>query len=188
MRDFLPAVLSRMAKQQRGFTLIETLVAASLMTVLLGAVLSMSATSQKIAPKDQERAYGLQDAQTGLYSMTRELRQSYGINAITATQMDVNVRKGGVAKRVVYDCNQTSAKVATMKQCSRWEVVGGIAGTKVPVVPIISSATFTYTPSSGTPTFVQVKINIPAKGELKIGDRHTLVLDDGFYMRNLDLV
>src|SRR4029453_8799886 len=98
-----------------------------------GATLSLSATSQKIAPKDQERAYGLQDAQTGLYSMTRELRQSYGINAATATQMDVSVRKGGVLHRVVYDCNQTSAKVATLKQCSRWEIVAGVAGTKVPV-------------------------------------------------------
>lgn len=187
MREHLRVVAWRSLKEQRGFTLVEGLVTASLMTVILAAVLSLGETSQKLAPRDEERAFTLRDAQVGLSGMTRELRQSYTLNSYTATSMDVLVRTGGASRRVVYDCNQTHPTQPTMKRCSRWEIVGGNPTTKVPVVPLVSAASFTYEPAGTTPPwYVRMKLDIPAKGDRSNGYKHKVVLDDGFYMRNLD--
>jgi Tfp pilus assembly protein PilV len=180
----LHRVLLRARSEERGFTLLEAMITASLLTVVLSAVLSLGATAQRIAPKDRERADVLRDAQIGLYSMTRQLRQAYAINVRTATQMDVNVRVNGVSKRYVYDCNQTHPTKAGMKRCSRWEFATPTV--KKTMVDTVSAASFTYEPASA-PTFVRVTLTIPAKGDVTNGARHSDVLDDGFYMRNLDL-
>jgi prepilin-type N-terminal cleavage/methylation domain-containing protein len=171
---------------EAGFTLIEVLLVASILAVVLGAILSLSATSQKLAPRDQEWAFTLRDAQVALHGMTRELRGTYVLNAGGATSMDATVMANGVSKRVVYDCNQPDPTDATLKQCVRYLNTGGVAGTKVVVIPKVKSASFTYEPTTGTPNFVRIKLDIPAKGERKDGFKHSFVLDDGVYLRNLE--
>src|SRR5207302_54087 len=49
------------------------------------------------------------------------------------------------------------------------------------------SPVFTYaTNGSGRTTYASAHVEVPAKGARPTGYSHRIVLDDGFYMRNLD--
>jgi len=179
---------------QRGFSLIETMFAAVILIVVLGAILTASEAAQRVVPKDEALAFTLRDSQVALDRMTRELRQAYSINSNTATKMDANVRLRGVTgstgttfRRVVYDCSIAVAGSPGIEQCVRYEVsTGGVAGPQETVVPRVRTASFSYEPSSAAPKYVRATLNVPATGERKQGYAHDVFLDAGFYMRNLD--
>ena len=159
----------------------------SLLTVVLTAILSLSETSQRLYPKDEQWAASLRESQVGLHAITRELRQAYVLNSYTASSIDAQLRVNGTNRRVVFDCNSAHPSVPGLKQCIRYEVTGTGPGPSRVMVPQVSQATFTYEPAApAPPKFVRAKLRVPAKGALAKGHSHSIVLDDGVYMRNLD--
>jgi Tfp pilus assembly protein PilW len=181
-------LLRRISGEERGFTLVELVAAALLLTMILGAILALSVTADKVGPRDQERAFAIRDSQVGLARMTRELRQTYQIISRTSTSMTAQVHTGGITRRVVYDCNQNHPTDTGLKQCVRYTVSGGVNSASVVIVPRVISAAFTYEPvGAATPKYVRILLQVPSKGDRKTdGHKHRIVLDDGFYMRNLD--
>jgi prepilin-type N-terminal cleavage/methylation domain-containing protein len=63
-------------RSDRGFTLVELLVTASLMVVVLLAVAGIADTTQRSSQRDQARATTLAAGQAGLARMAYELRQA----------------------------------------------------------------------------------------------------------------
>jgi type II secretory pathway pseudopilin PulG len=185
MRDWDVRLLRRIAGGESGFTLIETVAVTGLLAVVMAAVLTLAETSQRIAPRDRERAHVIRESQLGLHRMTRELRQSYALLSWSETSIEARVLVNGTATRVVYDCNQQHPTDTSLKRCARWVVQSNGATTpKIPVVDRILSGSFAYE-GGPPPEYAQVTVTVPAKGELKEGYAHKVVLDDGFYMRNL---
>ena len=52
----------------------------------------------------------------------------------------------------------------------------------------LSGVLFTYSPGPLNPTYVKVHIEVPEKGERVGGFHQSFVLDDGFYLRNTDVL
>ena len=176
-------LLSRLRDQQAGFTLIEVTITAALLSFIVLAILAISDNTTKHAVQDQERAHVIREAQVGLHRMTRELRQAYTINSNTATSMSVQVLVGGVGTTVVYNCGVVHPTDASLRRCTR--TVG--VDTVVVVDRIKPGTVFTYDGFS-PPRYVQARVSVPAKGERTTsGHAFSIVLDDGFYMRNLDV-
>jgi len=177
----------RVRDDESGFTLIEMLVAAVVGILVTGAALSLVETIAKIAPKDQERAHAIRDAQVGLYRMTRELRQAQSVNGATPTLMDIDLTIGVVTKRVVYDCGGT--------RCLRSEAPVGAeppSGGEVVVDRLLNDAggdpVFTYSPAGALPPdHVAVSISVPASGGSENGHGHRVVFEDGLALRNVGL-
>jgi formylmethanofuran dehydrogenase subunit A len=171
---------------EAGYALTELLVVASLLVIVLGAVLTLGETSQRIAPKETERAMVIREAQVGLHRMTRELRQAFASPApeITASRAEASLQVSGVATRVVYDCNVTSTTNPDYKQCVRYvEAANGtLSGGQVIVDRVLNGSSVFSTPST---SYVRAVVEVAARGDLKDGYDHKVVLDDGFYMRNL---
>jgi hypothetical protein len=163
-------------------------VVAGLLVIVLGAVLTLGETSQRIAPKETERAMVIREAQVGVHRMTRELRQAFADPApeITASRAEASVPPlvSGVGTRVVYDCNVTSPTNPDYKQCVRYvEAANGtLSGGHVVVDRVLNGASVFSTPST---SYVRALVEVAARGDLKNGYDHRVVLDDGFYMRNL---
>jgi len=177
----------RRAANERGFTLIELLVTVSLLSVVLAAILSLSQTSQQLVPRDEEWAATLRDSRSGLAGMTRELRHTYAINSITATSIDAQVRVNGRTRRVRFDCNSTHPSVPTLKQCLRSEVVGGVSGQAKAIVPALVSASLVSEPAApAAPNYVRITLKVPAAGAGANGHGHSIFLDDGVYLRNVN--
>ena len=111
-----------------GWSLIELLVAMAIFTFVMGAALSLFEVAVKSAPKDQERAVAVREAQTGLSGMTREVRNAYDIVEFPMTGanaynvIDFLVTRQGVNKRVRYECGVTDNDVTpALKKCERSE-------------------------------------------------------------------
>ncbi len=128
MTRTVPSPTSLMARMRArlaaegGWSLIELLVAMAIFTFVMGAALSLFEVTVKSAPKDQERAVAVREAQTGLSGMTREVRNAYDIVELTPNVIDFLVARQGVNRRVRYECGVTDASVTpALKQCQRSE-------------------------------------------------------------------
>lgn len=96
-------VLSRL-RDDRGFTLIEMMIASALFLLILGVVLSSfdsGTKSERISQARQEALVSLRQAMT---QMTKELRQATSVaTTSTATHIDMQTLVSGAAHHVVYD-------------------------------------------------------------------------------------
>jgi type II secretory pathway pseudopilin PulG len=204
------AISSRL-REERGLTLVEMLVTVLLMGLVVTAILGILDTSARIVPKDTERATAIGEAQSGLNRMIRELRQAYRIVGWTSNsvQMRVNVLRDNPATTgpdyanltVDYTCGGDPAA------CVRREAPAGnglpASGALVidrilnsgPAIPAARrifdfdqspDRSVGVTAASVRPTYVTVRIEVPAAGERGAGGyANSVVLEDGLYVRNV---
>jgi hypothetical protein len=171
---------------EAGYALTELLITTSLLVIVLGAVLTLGETSQRVAPKETERAHVIREAQTGLHRMTRELRHAYDSDpdpdqdSLVVTPSTVHADVIGLDDPVSYDCNQPHPTNPSYTRCLRY--VNGVGGEVVVDRVLNGDAVFTLTP----PDYVRAVVEVGAGGDLKNGYDYPILLEDGFYMRNLD--
>jgi hypothetical protein len=203
---FLAWARRRLASDERGSLLIEYLVAISILVVVSGALLGLLEMTAKVAPRDQERAHAVREAQVGVHQMTRELRQAYQVLSSSSQHLDVLVRLPKDAPdtalveshstwHVLYTCGGTGSAPG---KCVRYEARPGavMPSTGETVIdrvlnwsPALPSAegVFDYSESENRfrPSYVRVRIEVPAAGERTEGYRYRTELEDGFHVRNL---
>lgn len=184
-------LLSRLLREEQGFTLVEQLVVCGGLAVILAAILGLADLASKTAPADHERVHATREAQVEVDKMTRELRSAHAIT-IESFKATAQVLKSGVAVTVTYDCSGTP--VNGLRQCVRSQT-GGSGGTARTVLPRIANATsrpvFTASQRADSAgvnwtTYVRVIVEVPSRGERSTGGKARIVLDDGFYLRNVD--
>jgi type II secretory pathway pseudopilin PulG len=169
-----------------GYALVELMVVAALLVIVLGAILALGETTQRIAPKETERANVIREAQVGLHRMTRELRHAYQAPAVTGSTMQANVLGAGGATRTVrYDCDEAHPTDAAYTRCVRQVYSGGTWSTAEVVIDRVLNGTAVFALTS--PDYVGARVEIAARGGLQDGHDHRIILEDGFYMRNLDV-
>ena len=192
-------------------TLAEVAISMAIFAVVLPATLGIVDTMAKIAPKDQEHAHAIREAQAGLQRMAHDLRQTYNLRGTSPTSMDILVRLKGQDRHVLYQCDAPhpddpkNPHDQTYRRCLRYEAAIGVdLNTVTPSVVVhrILNGTqaepvFTYRrydPTTGTdvpdslrPSHVGIRIKVPARGENKAGLNHSIAFDDGIYLRNLGL-
>ena len=129
--------------------------------------------------------------------MTRELRQAVQIYSAGDAAMDVQVVIDGTPTRILYRCDwqpsgssyrqcvrAASTNLATQPSASTGQLVVDRVLNGTSAAPS-DPGVFTFSPNSTTPTYVEAKVVLPAKGRSSAGYSHSFVLDDGFYLRNL---
>jgi Tfp pilus assembly protein PilW len=177
--------------EERGHTLVELLVAASLMLLVLGTVGVVVMVVQRTQPQVSDHAAQIQRGQALMERLTRELRQTRGVvgtptaSAITFQTYVRRTACGGASPaetdttaaipcQVTYQCSASA--------CFRTEVApGGSGGTPVELVRgLDSSAPFSYSPSAADPDYVGVQLVFPGRE----GD-DAVTLDDGVNLRNV---
>jgi type II secretory pathway pseudopilin PulG len=182
-------ILQRVVKDDSGWSLIELLAVLGIMTVVLGAILGLLETSTRLAPQDRERALAIREGQVGVHRMVAELRQGVPAAGTTpsqdpSNQLDLVVK--GVSIR--YDCSVAIASTS-YHQCKRYVInADGSLGTGVIVVPRLANGTDAkpvfYPNAAVPPTYYEVKVEVPEKGERSSGYAGSMVFNDGFYLRN----
>jgi Tfp pilus assembly protein PilX len=161
------------------------MVVASLLVIVLSAILALGETTQRIAPKESERAHVIREAQVGLHRMTRELRHAYQAPTVSGSAMQANVLgTNGTTATVRYDCDEAHPTDSAYTQCVRQVFSSGSwsAGELVIDRVLNGTAVFDFTP----PDYVSATVEVAARGDLNDGYDHRVILEDGFYMRNLD--
>ena len=189
------------SRSESGFTLVELLVSMSLLTVVIGGLLGLAESVLPVAARDQERAHVLNQAQSGMDRMTRELRQATRVvwTSPTTDAIWVEVDRTGTTVEVLYDCRvQPVGK--PYRQCVRATgtdpaVSPSAANGRVVIDRVLNGtaaapthpSVFAFSPNAASPVQISTEIVVAAQGERHSSHdyRHLIVLDDGFYMRNL---
>jgi type II secretory pathway pseudopilin PulG len=184
----LRTALARL-RSERGYTLAELLVGMATMSFVLLALMGLLDSVVQTAPREEERANAIREGQTGLHIMTRELRQANKVWTPGRTQIYINV---GDDRHVLYDCDVVDPANSAYRQCRRWSAaIGSELPLNQPGSVVVSRRlpgdVFTYEPNLVNPTYVKVALKVPQSGERKGGYQASLVLDDGFYLRNTDV-
>ena len=189
-RSLLTRLLDRL-RDHRGFTLTEQLVVSAGLVVILGAIMGLADLAAQTAPADRERMHAVRDAESELDKMVRELRKAHAIT-IEPFRATAQLLDGGVNVTVTYDCS--AAPVNGLRKCDRSQA-GGVSAPAQTVLPRVANGTarpvFTaqqrqdQTNLSWT-TYVRVILEGPSRGERTVGGQARVVLDDGFYLRNVD--
>jgi type II secretory pathway pseudopilin PulG len=183
-------LLSRLRRDQRGFTLVEQLVVIGCMSFIIAAIVGVMEMAQQVVPGDTERSHQVRTSQTGLDRMSRELRHAYALTVTGGNVVDANVAFRNRTYSVKYDCSLFMPGSTTVKRCVRSET-GGSAATETVIENVVNPSTrpvFTATDrdaTSGT-TYVRAAVEVKASGTRKAGQNHRVVLEDGFYLRNRD--
>jgi prepilin-type N-terminal cleavage/methylation domain-containing protein len=189
-------LLGRLRSDEGGFSLIELLVTILILGLVLGATLSMLSTTNALVPADIQAGHTLEDAQTGINRMTRELRQGSNLqiyNGGTAATAGDRIFADFGTKRVLYQCDL--AQSAALNLCRRIEGTtttspspGGTGPTLVPAIQNAGSTVFNQPGGAGTKYF-QLFIKVKSNSDVKINSSssvggHQVTFRDGFYARN----
>jgi type II secretory pathway pseudopilin PulG len=210
MRLRATRVWFRIRSEERGYSLPELLVVCAMFALVLVAVLDVFGFAQAQAPKDIEYSHAITESTAGLARMTRELRDAYRINgtdgdAVTGVGTTVtffaylNVNgTPDVDTEVEYSCDQPSLSNPTNHSyysCRRVSTPDGSALPSISTGAVIidrveNPNVFTFIGATGTPnpiypSYVQENVLIPAAGPLTHSLAHTIKLNNGTALPNL---
>jgi Tfp pilus assembly protein PilW len=188
--------LRQRAGEESGWTLVELLVAASLGLVVVGGAVAVFVGGVRSAPLARSQAAGVQQAQTAMDRLTREVRGGTSIVTATATQLAVityvrSATCGGLPAANAISCRVTYTCAAGV--CTRVEAQpNGLApGPAVRVVSgLTSNNVFSYVPNTGgtsncaatgTAASSYVCVSLAFAGN---AGRNAITLTDGVGLRN----
>lgn len=195
-------------RDESGFTLVELLVAMTLLTIVFGSLLYPIEFAQTQTPKELEYAHSISTGVTGLQTMMREIRLAYRINGTNAdpssgvgSMIDFFATINGTDEEIEYDCSQpypTGTGNTYASQYHRCRRVSAPTGSALPAIStgavvidrILNTNVFTFTGAGGTPNpvypnYVEATVQVPARGPLNSGLNHTITLDNGTSIPNL---
>ena len=190
----------RLRAEQSGFTLIEVMMAVALLSVVLGAVLSLSHTGSRVAERDLVRANAIEEIQTGIARMDRELRTAVQVvsptGATPTNSVDFVARVtqpggGRALRRVRYACDAPSPTIPGLQACYRYEgaTSGTPAGTGQLIVDQLTNGTVAnpvFTANAAPATYFSIHLERSAKGTLPDGHDYSITHDHGVYLRAVD--
>jgi len=207
-------LLTRLRRDESGFTLIEVLLVSAMLVVILGAIAGLATTAERMTPVANESALHLVEAQTGLDRMVREIRSGHNVAAGSspaAVTFDVRQRSDGVTTQVTYDCNAAHPAGGALRRCVR-----RVAGAEEVVVDRVVNADvgkpiFSYAVQEGVAdseetegeaetegeeetvsaphiNYVEVAVVVPGRGERQQGPGYRTTLEDAAYLRNVDVL
>lgn len=177
---------------EAGFTLVELVVAISMVTIVLAALMVPLLSAQRIETRDLSYADAQQSARTGLDAMVSQVRQAYNILATSGNSVDFDEYINGVAYRVYYECD-VSQPSGPYHECVRLQVAAGAALPSLNRASVAiqnltngtsSNPVFSFEPDSVAPYYMTATVQVPASAGTTGGLSHTITFSDGALMRN----
>lgn len=178
----------RSLRSERGLTLVELLVSATMGVVVMGAVAMLVISAVRDQPRISQQAQAISTARWVLERLTREIRNGVSVDPARAKPNEISFEayvrhspcggatplsseKGAIRCQVTYTCTTTA--------CSRSESEPETyVGTPTRIFSgIDSSQVFTYVPNAAEATYVKVTLQIPnpsGTGSLKVSDGASL--------------
>jgi type II secretory pathway pseudopilin PulG len=177
-----PDTMPRPFPDEAGFTVIELLLAASIMVVVLLASLTTLEGTTRVSKQETDRTQAIREAQVGLDRMVRELRHTRQVDSFSATVVRVRVRARnvtGVERIVEFDCSAASS-------CVRKAIDGPAAGTSQTLVTGVDTTAdvFARTPATGTVKYLKVRLAVAVNAGTSFGHAQRAILEDGTALRN----
>lgn len=175
--------------EQTGITLVELLVAASLLATVFAIAVPALVKALTAEPKISARSAQVSSARAAVERMARDLRQGYAIDGAGPTTLSFRT----YARRTTCGSGSTpsASTPAILCQvtyaCSAGECIrseaepGQSGGTSVVLVGgLLPGTVFTYLPNATEPTYVEIRLAFQDRE-----GQETVTIDDGINLRNI---
>jgi type IV pilus assembly protein PilW len=175
--------VAALRREERGLTLVELLVAASMGLVVVGGAVTIFVSTIRSEPRAASKVQAIQGARVAIDRITRELRQGLDVEPTSPSQLAIvtyvkATSCGGppastsIPCKVTYACS-TGACTRTVAQPD-----GSAPGPTLQVVSGLTTGNvFTYQPPAD-PSYIGVAFSFAAKGGSPV------TLEDGVALRN----
>ena len=179
---------ARLRRSERGYTLVELLVAGAMGMIVLGAGVTVFIGAVRSEPRASSKVSAIEQGRIAVERMTRELRQGFNVSGASGAGLSFVtyvpqsscggslVTDSKEACRVTYQCatgicTRTVAKPDGSSPGAPAQVVGGLSST---------SAVFTYSPAEAgvEPDYVGVTLSFTTR------EGGPVVVSDGAALRN----
>jgi Tfp pilus assembly protein PilW len=171
--SFLRSILRRIAAEESGVSLTELLVSISVGVLVVFGAFQFNDTAGRSQAATSARAEALQQAQTGLERMTRDLRQAATVTVPTSESIEMSTY---VKSPTAAASLQTVRYVCASGTCTR---LAGAATTGPAVVTSVRNADVFDPEPALDPRYVGIKLRVGVTGATQ-----TLMLRDGVEIRN----
>jgi hypothetical protein len=187
----MEAILSRLRREEAGFTLFELITAITVMVVVLGTAMVLFHVVLRTQPEVSDRNVKIQAAQVSMERIVRDLRQTYAVVDVSPSQLTVLTYDNrtscggadlGTARRcrVTYSC---TAGTCTRTGREADDTTGATAGPAVTTVSGLSSSeVFAATPPGPSPSYISLQFVVPVK---EGSTEDAITLRDGVALRNV---
>ncbi len=185
-----PEPTTSTSRREAGFTLVEYMVAISMLMAVLAIAMPTVVQGLRTEPKISHRAAQIAKARVTVERVARELRQGVSIDSATTSSVSfrtytrhstcgdnaaLSPSLRAIQCQVTYSCTGDS--------CYRTEgnIDGTAGGPAVLLVEgLLSPDVFTYLPDPADPSYVEVRFSFSAEG-----GEDAITLDDGIELRNV---
>jgi type II secretory pathway pseudopilin PulG len=173
---------------ESGLTLIELIIAATMMVVVTGAVVALLVSVMQTQPEVTKRADQIGDARNALEKLSVDLRQGSDADLVSAAELNLeticDTPSGTVRCDVDYNCDAEAGGTYRCLRSVNSEpariIVTGLSSPDVFCVVPSSEGSECGESAEAEPTYVGVKIEFPA------GDQDgSTVLEGGAALHNL---
>lgn len=200
-------------RSQRGFTLLEALIAMSMFIVVLLAVFASAEFATKDSNNETERNLALSETTTGAARLVAELRRAYrilypeGSTNATSDEIDFweHIPEVG-ARQVLIRCNYKPSG-SSYDECVRYQFptatlfTPGAAPSGIPAEVMVQRVlnetssdprdpvfqALSYPEEAEFPTYGELVIHTPGKGGLTTSNySHQVEIRNSFFIRNLE--
>lgn len=166
-------------RDESGFQLIELMLVASLLSIVLGAVLALVDVTGQTAPRHVERGQRIREAETAVDRITRDIRAAKSVTVTSPQVIDLveQVRTGGSGTQY----RSVRLNCSAAQTCVRTEGPEGgpLSQPETLVVGVANTDVFEPSPAAGAPQYVGVKVAL----DLGTGSKPYYV-NDGAALRN----
>jgi Tfp pilus assembly protein PilV len=179
-----PKAATALRREERGLTLVELMIAASVGLIVVGGALAMFISAVRSEPRTASKTAAIQQARFTVDRITRELRQGEDVSTHQSNKLAIltyvkAATCGGAAATTSIPCEVTYT--CSAGKCTRLVAPpNGIPpGPAVQVASgLASDDVFTYLPvGSPEPTYVGVSLSFASEGQ-------PVTLTDGVALRN----
>jgi prepilin-type N-terminal cleavage/methylation domain-containing protein len=183
----------RRLSSERGFTLVELMIAMTLGLLVIGAAVTVFTAGIGTQPMIDKRAAQIDQARSMSARITQELRQGSNASSVNASQLMIltyvpRTSCGGstvgpnIRCRVFYSCTQSGATAS----CTRIECPPallapgtGCGPTTTVLTGLTTNQVFTFSPQTPGQAYVGIRLEFPAGN----GD-DAITIQDGVALRN----
>jgi prepilin-type N-terminal cleavage/methylation domain-containing protein len=137
------------AADERGFSLVELVVATALMAIIVAALTTLFTSVQRSTVRQETRGRALDDIRLAMEQVTKDARQAQDVRTgSSASVLDMDTFVNGVATHVVYTASGTTFT----------RTVGSVTTTLL--TKVASTSVFTYVPSLSSPTLISITLQV----------------------------
>lgn len=163
----------RISAAETGFTLIEVVITVALLSIVLGAMLTIFESVQRSTAFVQNRSETLDSMRLVVDQITKEIRQATSVSASsTISYLDMTTYVLGVSKRIEYQASGTTLTRS----------VDGAPAVAVQT-DLTSTSLFTYTDSVSNVALISLNLSVHPVARPDT----TLVLTSETRLRNKDV-